>query len=79
MKLLALIKKEFSRFFSDPKLIITMIIPGVLIFVIYSLMGTFMNEEDEGYDFKVYRTGDSVAVSMLKAAVEATEGIYSYF
>ncbi len=74
MKLLALIKKEFSRFFSDPKLIITMIIPGVLIFVIYSLMGTFMNEEDEGYDFKVYRTGDSVAVSMLKAAVEATEG-----
>lgn len=71
MKLLALIKKEFSRFFSDPKLIVTMIIPGVLIFIIYSLMGSFINDEESAYDFKVYRTGNSTAVTTLTAMVGA--------
>ena len=34
MKLIALMKKEFRRFFHDPRLIVTMIIPGVLIYLI---------------------------------------------
>ena len=43
MKLLALMKKEFLRFFRDPRLIITMLLPGILIYAIYSLIGSFVN------------------------------------
>ena len=52
MKLLALMKKEFLRFFRDPRLIITMLLPGILIYGIYTLMGSLMNDEPK-YDFKV--------------------------
>ena len=34
MKLLALIKKEFHRFFHDPRLIVTMLLPGLVIFLL---------------------------------------------
>ena len=40
MKLKALIQKEFQRFFRDPKLIATLVLPGVLIYFIYSLLGS---------------------------------------
>ena len=31
MKLLARMKKEFTRFFRDPRLILAMLLPGILI------------------------------------------------
>lgn len=34
-----IIKKELTRFFTDKRMLISLILPGVLIFVIYSLMG----------------------------------------
>ena len=34
MKLLALIKKEFIRFFQDPRLWLTLLLPGVVIFAV---------------------------------------------
>lgn len=37
---LTIIKKEFSRFFKDKRMIITILLPGVLIYLVYSLMGT---------------------------------------
>lgn len=70
MKLLALIKKEFARFFGDPKLLITMIIPGVLIYVLYSIMGSAMfGGEEKEYNFKVYLSGDSQVVEIIDDAV----------
>ena len=50
--ILTLIKKEFSRFFKDRRMIITVLLPGVLIYALYSLMGTVfteMNKPDEAY------------------------------
>ena len=35
-----IVKKEFSRFFRDKRMILTVILPGIMIYVIYSLMGT---------------------------------------
>lgn len=72
MKLLALIKKEFSRFFGDPKLLITMILPGLLIYLIYTVMGSaiFGGEEQTDYAFKVYVSGESQAVTYIDAAVQ---------
>ena len=63
MKLIALMKKEFLRFFKDPKLLATMILPGVLIYVIYSVMGSAMWSQPQSYDFKV-------AASHLPPSVE---------
>ena len=37
-----IIKKEFSRFFKDKRMIITVLLPGLLIYLVYSLMGTVM-------------------------------------
>lgn len=37
-----IIKKELRRIFTDKRMLMTLILPGVLIFVLYSLMGSFM-------------------------------------
>ena len=37
---LTIIQKEFSRFFRDKRLVLgTLLLPGLLIFVLYSFMG----------------------------------------
>ena len=74
MKLIALMKKEFLRFFGDPKLIVTMLLPGILIYLIYSLMGTAIFGGEEAYDFKVYVTEHSQAEAVIAQTVEANEG-----
>ena len=55
--ILTIIKKEFSRFFGDPRIAITTILlPGLLIYVLYSFMGSGMMsnfESDEDYRPKV--------------------------
>lgn len=68
MKLLALMKKEFLRFFRDPRLIVTMLLPGILIYAIYSVMGTFMHEEPV-YEYKVLLSGESQAYERIEAAI----------
>ena len=72
MKLLALMKKEFLRFFRDPRLIITMLLPGILIYIVYSLMGTLMKDE-KSYDFKVYLTGESAAFTAVESIIKEEE------
>lgn len=74
MKLLALMKKEFIRFFRDPRLIISMILPGILIYIIYSIMGSAFAGEAKTYDFKVYLSGESAVVSVIDAAIGQKEG-----
>lgn len=69
MKLLALMKKEFARFFGDPRLLITMILPGVLIYLIYSLMGNAIFGGEERYAFRVYVSGESAVVDVIDGAV----------
>ena len=69
MKLLALMKKEFARFFGDPRLLITMILPGVLIYLIYSLMGNAIFGGEERYEFRVYVSGESAVVDVIDGEV----------
>ncbi len=43
-----IIKKEFARFFKDTRLWITaLILPGLLIFTLYSIMGAIINKETQ--------------------------------
>lgn len=71
MKLCALIKKEFHRFFHDPRLVITMLLPGILIFLLYSFLGEVIySGESDKYEFKVYLAGDSAARSAIVSVIE---------
>ncbi len=54
---LTFIKKEFLRFFTDRRMVITIFLPGILIFALYSIMGSVFTEtanSDEDYKPSVY-------------------------
>ena len=52
--IMTIIKKEFARFFGDKRLVFgTIILPGLLIFVLYTLIGTAMDTTDKEYTAKV--------------------------
>ncbi|MBQ3558224.1 MAG: ABC transporter permease [Agathobacter sp.] len=52
--LLTIIKKEFARFFGDKRMVATALLPGVLIYVMYSFMGSSMTDMYEPDDDYVY-------------------------
>ncbi len=68
MKLVSLMKKEFHRFFHDPRLIVTMLLPGILIFLLYTFIGE-ISHSDEKRAFKVYLSGNSAAVGIIEQAI----------
>ncbi len=71
MKLLALIKKEFYRFFRDPRLIVTMLLPGILIFALYSILGNAIySEEEEARAYRIYLQGESSLVTVLEEVIK---------
>ncbi len=53
-----IMKKEFSRFFKDRRLVLALILPGVLIYVIYSFLGNGIFSQiggtDENYVYQVH-------------------------
>lgn len=56
-KLLTIIKKELRRFFFDKRMLFTLIMPGFLIFIVYSLMGNFISDAftpDDDYTYNVH-------------------------
>ena len=60
-----IIKKELSRFFKDPRLLITTIIlPGLMIYVMYSFMGDGLATQFSTPEEYIYRV-DVVNQSVL--------------
>ena len=58
MTLIALIKKDFHRFFHDPRLIVTLLLPGIVIYAIYSVLGGALQDKmQKQYDYDVYVCG----------------------
>ncbi|MDY0211188.1 MAG: ABC transporter permease [Acholeplasma sp.] len=54
---ITMIKKELTRFFTDRRMLFSLILPGLLIYVLYSFMGNItsrMIEVDEDYEYQVY-------------------------
>ncbi len=52
---LTIVKKEFARFFKDKRMVLTVFLPGLLIFALYSILGAVMSEKNEVPDgFKPY-------------------------
>lgn len=54
--LLTIIKKEFARFFGDKRMVLMALMPGFLIYIMYSFMGdgmTQMYETDDDYVYEI--------------------------
>lgn len=59
-------KKELRRFFTDPRMVISLILPGILIYLLYSMMGSLMFSQMEiptDYEYKVVVIGEVVELS----------------
>ncbi len=54
--IITIVKKELKRFFTDKRMVFSLIFPGILIFIMYSLMGNFMFQTDsnDDYEYKIY-------------------------
>lgn len=65
-------KKEIARFFKDRRTLIALLMPGVLIYVIYSLMGGAMSDAfmpDEDYEPIIYiENAPASAISLFEVA-----------
>ena len=76
--ILTIMKKEFRRFFTDRRMLMTIILPGVLIYVIYSLMGSALSEnlmgggEDTEYRVMVQNPSETVSTIVLNADLNVT-------
>lgn len=72
-------RKEFARFFGDRRMVVsTILLPGILIYVIYSFMGSAMGDlfhVDEDYKPSVYTVNlpASAKAMMAEANFEITE------
>ncbi|MDE7401042.1 MAG: ABC transporter permease subunit [Clostridia bacterium] len=52
--ILTILKKEFARFFKDRRMVLSIFLPGIMIFLVYTLMGTIMekvNKVDENQKY----------------------------
>lgn len=75
--ILVVLKKELKRFFTDYRMLLAMILPGILIYVIYSFMGPIINSNfsaSKDYNYQVYIVGeDKDYLNALETGFEALE------
>ena len=66
--ILTIMKKELRRFFGDRRMVATLVLPGVLIYLVYSLMGGALADVmggGEDTEYRVLTHGSSELVSTL--------------
>lgn len=64
--ILVIIKKELKRFFTDRRMLIGLVLPGFLIFFIYSIMGEFVGDmATGGTDFNVVVINEQEQLSTI--------------
>ena len=76
--LFIIIKKEFARFFGDKRMLITALMPGLLIYILYSFMGSGfekMQTTDDNYVYEMRVVNLPECLNSLKEIenIEITE------
>ncbi len=64
-EIFVIVKKELKRFFTDKRMIMSLILPGVLIFVLYSVMGNFIGKAitpADDYEYVICVENESVTL-----------------
>ena len=77
--ILTIMKKDLARFFGDKRTVAGVLLPGVMIYVLYSFMGTAMGsvfgvEEDYVPSIQAVRLPQSIAALADSAGMALTEG-----
>ena len=75
--ILTIMKKELARFFGDKRTVAGVLLPGVLIYVLYSFMGTAMGSVfgvAEDASIQAVRLPQSIAAAADSAGMALTEG-----
>lgn len=70
-EIFVIVKKELKRFFTDKRMLMSLILPGVLIFVLYSLMGTFIGEAftpSDKYEYAICVENESATLNAYMQA-----------
>ena len=52
--ILTIVKKELKKFFTDPRMVASLILPGLLIYGLYSVMGSITNKQAQAVEYSVY-------------------------
>lgn len=75
--ILTIMKKELARFFGDKRTVAGVLLPGVLIYVLYSFMGTAMGSVfgvEEDASIQAVHLPQSIAAAADSAGMALTEG-----
>ena len=71
---LAVLKKEFARFFRDKRLVVgTLILPGLLIFVLYTVLGSVIYSPAESYTVLAVRPSAAFSALLDESSFTVTE------
>lgn len=71
-EIFVIVKKELRRFFTDKRMLMSLILPGLLIFVLYSLMGTFIGKAftpSDEYEYAICVENESETLDAYMQAV----------
>lgn len=63
-----IMKKELTRFFTDKRMLLSLILPAIVIYAVYSLMGNFMSNQmmvDSEYSYQIYIENQSNALAIF--------------
>lgn len=63
-----IMKKELTRFFTDKRMLLSLILPAIVIYAVYSLMGNFMSNQmmvDSEYAYQIYIENQSNALAIF--------------
>lgn len=65
--IIAVFKKELRRFFTDRRMLVSILLPGLLIFVLYSIMGTMMSDmtNPSAADYTIYVENEPVELKEI--------------
>ncbi len=81
--ILTIMQKEFRRFFGDRRMVMTLLLPGILIYIIYSLLGSTLSsgfsESDSTTDHRIWMNHRSETVhAYMVSMAEATGNTFGY-
>lgn len=74
-----IIKKELKRFFTDRRMLLSLFLPGIILYLVYSLMGNVMGgmlSADEGHVYKIAISVEDDVTNGVLAYLEQSETLY---
>lgn len=75
--IMTIVKKEFKRFFTDKRMVLTtLLMPGLMIYLLYSMIGTGLMsqlEQEEGYKTKICVENLPESIKQMGSQIETVE------